>query len=543
MPEDTAKPAPRVLVIADVESNAIALVERVLKPAGIAARPASSDGPPVDLLVVDVTQLRGDPLAGLREARSRGEEAPAIVLAAHFPHARMRDMFRLGVSDFLLKPYRPESLCQAVLELGESRSAEVNTQILTRRVETIREQVRRRSEEIRLLSEIGRVVINLDDLDAILGRVVEAAAFVTDAEEASIYLADPSTNELVLRANKQAGERNASIQRLRVQDTLVGEVLKSGQPIMRQPMQEDGPVKVQTDFWVQSLIKVPLRVRDRIVGVLGIYNRVAPRAFSEHHLTLLLALAHWAGVALEHAYLRQQATPDDSQRPQATAVAPGMLAGLDRALTTIEPLLQGVYGPLSDVQMDNIRALQAQLQSLRALPVATIGADEVQEMVDLPSLLHEVVAKLKRQADRRNLELVIDPGTPMPRFRGDSGRTRRVLETLTHAAIRRTAKGRVVIASQRLEVQGGKTTGAAFADEVELDDGLWAVVRISDTSSGLSPDTVRAITSPKVDPAAGHMGPGLSLGEVRMIVESMNGALWYEQTPASTTMVIALPIT
>ena len=102
-------------------------------------------------------------------------------------------MFRLGVSDFLLKPYRPEALCQAVEDMGESRSTQVNTKVLARRLETMREQFRRRSEEIRLLSEIGRVVVGLGDLDAILRRVVEAAAFMTDAEEANIYLAEPGS--------------------------------------------------------------------------------------------------------------------------------------------------------------------------------------------------------------------------------------------------------------------------------------------------------------------------------------------------------------
>ena len=54
---------------------------------------------------------------------------------------------------------------------------------------------------------------------------------MTDAEEASIYLADTETDEVVLRATKQAGERQATLQRLRADDMLVGQVFSSGQPI------------------------------------------------------------------------------------------------------------------------------------------------------------------------------------------------------------------------------------------------------------------------------------------------------------------------
>jgi hypothetical protein len=31
------------------------------------------------------------------------------------------------------------------------------------------------------------------------------------------------------------------------------------------------------------------------------------------------------------------------------------------------------------------------------------------------------------------------------------------------------------------------------------------------------------------------------MGEIRMIVESMGGHLWHEQTPASTAIVFAIP--
>ena len=155
---------PHVIVIADVESNADQLVDRVLRPAGIDAWPARSEAPPADVLLVDVTLFRGDPLSGLRARREEGDLAPAIVLAAHFPAARLRGLFRLGVRDILLKPYRNEELIEAIQELIETQAAAGDTQRLAANLEGVREDLRRRSEEIRLLSEIGRVVASLDDL-------------------------------------------------------------------------------------------------------------------------------------------------------------------------------------------------------------------------------------------------------------------------------------------------------------------------------------------------------------------------------------------
>jgi signal transduction histidine kinase len=538
-----AQTSPRVLVIADVESNAKALVERVLKPSGIQAWTLGTETTPPDVLLIDVTQLRGDPLADLRQQRESGEEAPAIVLAAHLPHARLRDLFRLGVNDFLLKPYRPAELCDAIRDMGESRAAETNTQILARRLETSREQLRRRSEEIRLLSEIGRVVVGLGDLDSILRRVVEAAAFVTDAEEASIYLADSLTNELVLRATKQAGERHATLQRLRVEDTLVGEVFSTGKPILRQPSLETGPVKVQTGFLVQSLVKVPLRLRSTIVGVLGVYNRLSQSVFNEHHLTLLASLAHWTGVALEQTELIQKAESNQLPDLSISAVPPNLIQGMDTLLDDLRSMLDGSLGQMSASQRDHLRKLQEKVEGLRHLPIATLTDDESSALVNLPALLESIADELQPSATQRGLTLIVETGPPIPLFRGDSGRTRRVIETLVTAAIRRTSRGRVVLETHRFEVQDGQSDSLPLPENLYPSDGIWAAVRVSDTSPGLTPETIRALTNDAADPSIGQLGPGLSMGEIRMIVESVGGILWYEQTPASSTITVALPIT
>lgn len=539
----------RVTVIADVESNAIALVDRVLKPAGIEASLRGSDAPPPDVLVVDVTQLRGDPLANLRNYRSTGDDTPAILLAAHFPLSRLRDLFRLGVSDFLLKPYRPEDLRQAIFELSETRSRSANTQILAGRMEGIREQLRRRTEEIRMLSEIGRTVVSLGDLNGILRSVVEAAAFVTDAEEAAIYLADPGSKELVLRASKQAGERHATLQRLRTTDTIVGEVFHTGRPILRQPSSEESPVKVQTGFLVQSTVNVPLRVKQHVVGVLGVYNRLSKRSFSEHHLTLLIAIADWAGVALEQAALRRGTQPiaaapqpTASDEAAVSAAAPELLQGLDEAIEMLEACVQSDGSNGQQPPVETLTSLLNHLRQLRRLPVVELDAEQSQEMINLPVLVEEVVEEMRGAAQMRGLVLNSERSDDIPLFRGDPAKVRQILEALVSAAVRRTRKGRIVLEAHRFDVLRSQSDEFPLTVNVNLHDGAWAAVRVSDSSPGLSPDTIQAITAPATEPDAGRMGPGLSMGEVRLIIESMGGVMWYEHTPASTSITFALPI-
>lgn len=544
MSEETAKHnPPRVIVIADVESNAQSLIKRVLVPAGMQAWTETSQTPPCDVLIVDVTQLRGDPLAGLRSRRESGDETPAIVIASHFSPNRLRDLFRLNVGDILLKPYRPEDLVKAILDLSELRSVETNTKILAHKLDALREQFRRRSEEIRTLSEIGRSVVNLTDLDPILTRVVEAAAFMTDAEEANIYLAEPGTSDLVLRASKQAGEKNATLQRLRVYDTLVGQVYQTGEPLLHQPSLEGGTVKVQTGFLVQALIEVPLRVGPKVVGVLGVYNRLASRAFTDHQLTLLTALADWAGVALEHAsLLRKARSTEGGTAPMGMAVAPrAMIDGLQKATAGLDAALQSSQGSMAGPLRQKLEEVRSTLRQVGALPVGVIGKDQADGLVDIQGLVREVIEAVQPEARRCGMEIVARPGAAYPHMALDGDRVSQVVDSLLNAGIRRAGRGRVLVEVNRCEVQQGRSREVAVPAGLRLRDGPWLVITITDGSPGLSADTLWALSSQTPDPSAGQSGPGLSMGETRMIAESMGGVLWQEQHPGATSITFALP--
>lgn len=537
----------RVVVIADVQSNALALVEKVLKPAGIEAWTESETAPDPDVLVVDVTQLMGDPLAGLRNRRSSGDDTPALILAARFPQSRLRDFFRLGVADILLKPYRPNELVQAINNMADTRSRERNTQILARKLESSRENIRQRSEEIRLLSEIGRTVVNLADLERILARVTEAAAFVTDAEEANVYLVDPDTSELVLRASKQAGERDATLQRIRVNDTLVGQVYRTGQAMLRQPSLESGPVKIQTGFLVRSLINVPIRTQQMVIGVLGVYNRLASRPFTEHHLTLLSALADWAGVALEHAELLLQVkepAPEPVSEEVGTEKEAIIFPGPIRdALARLDRLINNDELDLNDPQLAALEGLKLVLMRGMAIVEPSEEAEEELGIVDLPTIVADAIEEWKPTANEFGLELILGPSLPITPFTGDPQPILQVVKNLIGSAINRTKEGRVVLNLHRFDVKNGEADGMSPPEDLELKDGLWVGITVADSGKGLSEDTINSITDKEIDPSAGQEGPGLSMGEIRLISESIGASLWHNQTPAGTTLIVALPVT
>jgi two-component system NtrC family sensor kinase len=136
--------------------------------------------------------------------------------------------------------------------------------------------------------------------DEVLLSVVNAAVRLTGSEEGSLLLLDEDTGDLYMRASKNFDEEFARTFRLHVQDSLAGQVLESSEPVL---LDERTPKKIKTSYLVHSLIYVPLKVRGRTIGVLGVDNRRAGRVLSEQDIPILQAMADYAAIAIENARL------------------------------------------------------------------------------------------------------------------------------------------------------------------------------------------------------------------------------------------------
>ena len=83
-------------------------------------------------------------------------------------------------------------------------------------------------------------------------------------------------------------------------------------------MNQDDSFKVTTGYFVKALLNVPLKVTDRVIGVLAVNNKKNARAFSERHLNLLMALADYASIAIENARLYARLASDINQAEQSS---------------------------------------------------------------------------------------------------------------------------------------------------------------------------------------------------------------------------------
>jgi signal transduction histidine kinase/DNA-binding response OmpR family regulator len=325
----------RILVVDDSPEICRFLDESVLTPAGYVVHSVGDGMSAFTLakeigphLVIADNQMPG--LTGIdliRRLRQEMPQVPVILITADGSESLAVDALRAGAVDYLTKPFEAEHLLAAVgRALVEGRRWQTLIQAQSEALASA-EILARRLQELETLAGIGRTVTAMLDLDEVLTAVVEAAVSLTEAEEGSLLLLDEDSGELYMRASKNFDEEFVHTFRLHVQDSLAGQVISSGEPVM---LDEGAPQKIKTSYLVHSLLYVPLRVRGRVIGVLGVDNRKAGRSLTREDMIVIMAMADYAAIAIENAQLYNRS---EAERRKLETV----LTGTENAVIVLDP--------------------------------------------------------------------------------------------------------------------------------------------------------------------------------------------------------------
>jgi two-component system NtrC family sensor kinase len=251
-----------------------------------------------DLMIVDQQMPRLTGLEVLEKLKERGIEIPAILATAHGSEETAVAAFRLGIRDYVIKPFDADEISESVDKaLREGRLQRERDQLVQQLMES-NSQLQRRAQELNVLYGVGKSVASSLDLEEVLHRVVEAAVYVVGAEEGSLMLLDEEHGELYIRASKNLDSKARSM-RKRVNDSLAGKVLQTKRAIA---IGNDSQWKrTHTALLVKSLIYVPLILQGKPIGVLGVTNRIKETSFDSNDTRALSALGGYATIAINNA--------------------------------------------------------------------------------------------------------------------------------------------------------------------------------------------------------------------------------------------------
>jgi GAF domain-containing protein len=151
---------------------------------------------------------------------------------------------------------------------------------------------------------------SLLSLPELLAATMETATGLMNAETSSILVLDEARKELTFAVATGASGDNVTELRVPADQGIAGWVLKNGKAAIVNNVKNDRRFYAQIDrgsgFSTRSILAVPMRSRDRAIGVVEVINKRGGTDFTARDEETATALAALAAVAIENARLYQK---------------------------------------------------------------------------------------------------------------------------------------------------------------------------------------------------------------------------------------------
>jgi GAF domain-containing protein/two-component sensor histidine kinase len=163
----------------------------------------------------------------------------------------------------------------------------------------------RRAEQFRVITEVGRRITSILDIDEVLVEVVRLIQQAFDYDHVHIGLIEGDYVVYKHGAGELWEDPDFVFQpnKLKVgEEGFTGWVAGTGEPLLVPDVREDPRYVWMVGSRTLSELTVPIRFKDKVIGVLNVQSERA-NAFDEGDLVVLQSLANQAAVAIDNARL------------------------------------------------------------------------------------------------------------------------------------------------------------------------------------------------------------------------------------------------
>jgi len=159
--------------------------------------------------------------------------------------------------------------------------------------------------QLTALVGVGHAINSSLGLEPVLDEVMDTIIALMRAERGFLMLREED-GELAIKAARGMDHVNLDGNSFAVSRTIVRRVASTGEPVLTTNAQEDprfGNQESVVQHNLRSILCVPLKLKDQIIGVIFVDSRVFSSLFQESDLEILSAFANQAAVAIDNARL------------------------------------------------------------------------------------------------------------------------------------------------------------------------------------------------------------------------------------------------
>lgn len=399
-----------------------------------------------------------------------------------------------------------------------------------------------RVQQLERLVAVARELTTLADDNLLLQRLVEAGAELTQSEGCSILVYRPEEEALRFVAAPWHQLHRLKGIPVPLEGSLAGWTFTQGTPVVVQDVPQDPRHFSQVDALLsqetRSLIAVPVRFREQVLGVIEAFNR-RQGLYTRHDLEVLEILGGYAALVLHRLRLESQIKHLEEaeqrlERMKADFIAIashelrtplGLVLGFATHLRQILPAEQKhLVDPIirGAVRLKDVIENLSHLENFRRQQAALFY-----QPVNLQGVVQQLVDELAPLAQERQVSMVVHPPAQPPLVEGDREKLLTALRQVLRNAIQFNRPQGLV------EISFHVIPG-------------YVKVMVADTGIGIPKEDLERIFERFYQVESHltrhHGGMGLGLAIARTLVEAHDGRIWAESEPGQGSVFsILLP--
>ncbi len=280
--------------------------------------------------VIVTGSLENEPRLAVPQVRDEGVCAMALAPM----RARGRVVGVLGAMSYEPRRLAPHSI-DVIKSIADQIGVAIdNAQLFAR--------VTRRSQQLALLNEVTRDVLDTLDMSERFRRITHSISEKFGYDSVAVFMVDPDRQGLTLRSSTgtKARQQQGQVIGQSINQGLVGYVARTGESVIIGDVRRDPryySVIDPADDQTRSELTVPLKRGTEVVGVLNI-EHTEPQAFSAEDAEMMQLLADLLVIAITNGELYEQARQHVAELMALQAVSLQVTASLDlwSVLDTIE---------------------------------------------------------------------------------------------------------------------------------------------------------------------------------------------------------------
>lgn len=396
---------------------------------------------------------------------------------------------------------------------------------------------------LRSLVELTGVLADPQEpLERKLDECVRVLARLTKAESCSLMLVED--DELVVRAANHS--QLVGLATLFSEASIATEVARSGQAIYAKEVQESDYAGVSRgngkyNYRTGSLISLPLRSGDKVVGVLNLADKAGSPYFSEQDAEAAQGIAREISRLVDFSAMHsrlEKAYQELSEAQQAKDELMHLIFHDMKAPITAVKEVLGFLEPSSGLSAKEksqyLAAARGDLEQLWRRITNLLDIKRMEEgqyplnmmPLNLADMAREAVESLLPLSRAQKVELALEAGAA-PQVMADEDLLERILMNLLlnaskHSTPQNGGKGRVTLS-------------------VGIDNGR-ACLEVADSGAGVDTALGETIFERFVTGGAGRGSTGLGLYFCRRAAGLMGGEVGYKNMPEGALFYLSLPL-